>query len=314
MKAAIVDEPGAVPRCGEFADPEPGDGESVMDMLAAGLHPVVRRLVAGGHYGSDGSYPRIPGVDCVARDADGVARYAGFVRAPWGTVAERIAARMGVPIPEGADPALIAAALNPGLSSWMPLTARAAETGGLGTVVVVGATGVAGRVAVQNALALGADRVIGLGRDSERLAEVARLGGVPVPLERGPEGLARALGGSAPSLILDLVWGPAAELVWDALAGHGLEEDEADILHVQIGDAAGPRAALPAALLRSRRIALRGSGAGSASVADIVAQLPVYMRRVADGDVVVPIRVFPLARIEEAWNHAGPERAVVVPA
>lgn len=313
MKAAIVDAEGATPRYGEFPDPEPQEGETGMEVLAAGIHPVVRRLASGTHYGSDGAYPRVPGVDCVASGADGVARYAGFVRAPWGSLSERVAARMGVPIPAHSDPAVVAASLNPGMSSWMPLTTRLSEKGTLGTVLVVGATGVAGRIAVQNALALGADRVIGLGRDIDRLAEVGRLGGAPVALGEGAAGLQRGLGGASPSLILDFAWGAAAELVWDALEGRGLNEDEADILHVEIGDSAGTSARLPAALLRSRRMALQGSGAGSGSLTDILTQLPVFLEKVASGHITAPVRRFPLARIDEAWAYPGPDRAVVIP-
>jgi len=313
MRAAVIDRPGEPAHPGEFAEPEPQGEETLMRVLAAAIHPLVRTLASGAHYGSEGTYPLVPGIDCVARSEDGVVRYAGFIRAPWGTLAERIAARMGLPVPEGADPVQIAGALNPGLSSWLPLVARAREVTALGTVLVIGATGVAGRLAVQNARALGAERVLGLGRDPERLADVERLGAVPVTLGDGAEGLLRALAGTTPSLVLDYLWGAPAELVWEALERRGMEEDDADILHVQIGTTAGPRAALPGSLLRSRRLVVRGSGAGSASMSEIMAQLPVFMENVAAGEAVAPVRVFPLSRVEEAWAYAGPDRAVVVP-
>lgn len=313
MKAAIIDRAGAGAHYGDFEDPEPGEGESKLRVLAAGIHPIVRGLAANSHYGSEGVYPLVPGVDCVARDEDGATRYAGAVRSPWGTMAENVAARIGLPLPEGADPVAVAGALNPGISSWVPLTARTREVDGLGTVLIVGATGVAGRIAVQNALALGAERVIGLGRDEDRLAEVGGLGGVPVSLTDGPDAVRRALAGASPSLVLDYLWGSAAEAVWDALAGHGLDEDGADILHVEIGTTAGGRAALPGELLRSRRFTVRGSGAGSASMAEIMAELPVFMRKVASGEVAPPVEVFPLSRVDQAWAYAGPRRAVVVP-
>ncbi len=312
MRAASVENPGAVPHCRVYADPVPVEGESVMEVLAAGIHPIVRSLVDGTHYGSDGTYPRIPGVDGVARGADGVVRYAGNVRGPWGTIAERIASRMGLPVPDGADPALVAAVLNPGLSSWMPLVSRKRQIGSLGTVVIVAATGYAGRIAVQNALLLGAERVVGLGRDADRLSDVAAIGGTPVSLSDGSAGLASALDGASPSLIVDYAWGSAAELVWEALTGHGLDEDIADILHVELGGTAGPTATLPAALLRSRRIAISGGGAGSTPIADIMEQLPIYLQHVASGAIHAPIRRFPLARVDEAWTHTGPDRAVLV--
>ena len=313
MKAAIIDRAGADARYGDFPDPEPTEAETLSRVLAAGIHPVVRDLAAHTHYGSEGVYPLVPGVDCVARAEDGVARYAGFIRSPWGTFAERVATRMGLPLPEGADPIAIAGALNPGLSSWLPLVARAREVGDLGTVLIVGATGFAGRIAVQSALALGAERVVGVGRDEDRLAEVRRLGGVPVSLADGPDAVVSAAAGASPSLVLDYLWGSAATMVWDALSGHGMDEDDADILHVEMGTAAGGHAALPGELLRSRRLTVRGSGAGSTPVTEIMAQLPVFMEKVASGQVVAPVEVFPLARVDEAWAYRGPRRAVVVP-
>jgi len=92
-----------------------------------------------------------------------------------------------------------------------------------------------------------------------------------------------------------------------------LRDDTADIVHVQIGTMAGPTAALPGALLRSRSIVIRGAGAGSTPVAEIMAQLPGFMQRIASGEVTVPVRAFGLAQVAEAWAYRGPERAVVVP-
>ncbi len=313
MKAAVITAPGARPVHADFADPVESERARIMEVVAAGIHPVTRSIADGRHYGSDHAYPLVPGVDCVARGVDGVARYAGFVTAPWGTLAERIAAPMGLPLPEDADPVTIAGGLNPGLSSWLPLRRRAAEVEALGTVLIVGATGVAGRMAVQNALASGARRVIGVGRDATRLAGVEQLGGVPVPLSGDPASLIEALDGTSPTIVIDYVWGPAAEMVWAALARRGLDDDPADIRYLQVGAASGPTAALPSALLRSRRITVQGSGAGSVPVAEIIAELPGYMERLASGEVRVPIRTYPLSQVERAWEDRGPDRVVVVP-
>jgi len=313
MKAAIIGAAGAAPSYEDFAEPELAEGEQLLHVVGAGIHPVVRGLASGRHYGSDNTYPLVPGVDGVAVGDDGVARYTGFIRAPWGTMAERVASRLGVPLPTGADPVAVAGGMNPGMSSWLPLTARTHEVDALGTVLIVGATGVAGRIAVQNAFALGAERVVGVGRDAERLAEVGALGGVPVALPDGPEAIARALDGSTPSTVLDYTWGAAAEAAWQALSRRGLHDDTADIAYVQIGSMGGMTAAMPAALLRSRRIVVRGAGAGSTPVAEIMAQMPGFMQRIAAGEVSVPVRAFGLAQVAEAWAYQGGERAVVVP-
>jgi hypothetical protein len=92
-----------------------------------------------------------------------------------------------------------------------------------------------------------------------------------------------------------------------------LADDTADITYTQIGGVAGPTAALPASLLRSRRIRLVGSGAGSASTQQIVAQIPSFLELIADGSVRVPYREFRLEDAAAAWAYQGPGRAVLVP-
>jgi len=321
VKAAVTRAPGALPGYEDFPEPVAGAGREVVELVAAGIHPVVRSLAEGRHYGSTGTWPLIPGVDAVARTAGGALVYTGFAEAPYGTLAERMAvpAALRHPLPEGTDPVQVAAGLNPGLASWMPLQARADGAGTLGTVVVLGVTGVAGTLAVQNARLLGAARVIGAGRSPAGLDRAAAAGATPVALTgdhaADAAALAAALEGSPPSLILDLVWGPPAEALFAALGRRGLHEDTADIAYVQIGAAAGPHASMPAALLRSRRIQITGSGAGAASITAIIAQLPAYMQLIAGHRVQVPARTFPLSHIAGAWTASQDSgtRVVIVP-
>jgi NADPH:quinone reductase-like Zn-dependent oxidoreductase len=321
MKAAVLHNPDSVPEYADFEEPPVPSGRELVELAAAGIHPVVRSLAAGRHYGSTGAYPLIPGVDAVARTADGGLVYTGFVQPPYGTLAERMAvpATMKLPLPDGAEPEHVAGGLNPGLSSWLPLRSRQSEAGALGTVLILGATGMAGLLAVQNARLLGADRVIAVGRDQARLARAAAYGATAVPLPAAPDAaataLATAIGGAAPGLVLDFVWGAPAEAAFAGLTGRGLQEDEADIAYVQIGALAGAEAAVPSALLRSRRIRISGSGAGSASVDTIMAELPGYIQMIAEGRVEVPVRIFPLSAVTDAWSASarGGERVVVVP-
>ena len=130
-----------------------------------------------------------------------------------------------------------------------------------------------------------------------------------------PRALAAVLGGDAPGLVLDFVWGSVAETAFAALSRRGLREDTADIKYVQIGALAGPEAAVPSALLRSRKLTISGSGAGSVPAAEIKAQLPRYIQLIADGSVQVPFRTFPLSEVASAWTasaESGP-RVVLVP-
>lgn len=320
MKAAIIDSPHERPRYGDFPEPGEGEGREVVELVASGVHAVVRALAGGQHYGSDGRWPLIPGIDAVVRAADGTLVYSGFPEPPFGTLAEKISVPsfLWMPLPEGGDPVRIAAGVNPGMASWLPLEERLAESGALGTVLVLGATGMAGLLAVQNARALGARRVIGAGRDAQGLAHAAEAGAATVTLsgDRACDSAAmlRALDGESPDIILDFLWGAPAECTFAALARHGLDEDHADIAYLQIGAAAGPQASVPAALLRSRKLRISGSGAGSASIADVIAKVPHYMQLIADGAINVPVRTFPLSHVSEAWDAAehGRPRVVIV--
>jgi NADPH:quinone reductase-like Zn-dependent oxidoreductase len=320
MKAAVMLSADSVPVYGDFAEPAAGPGSQVAELVAAGIHHVTRSVAAGRHYGSDGAYPIIPGLNAVARTPDGQLVFTSSAPPPYGTFAERIASpdAMRFPLPDGASPEAVAAGVNPGMASWLPLQARQAEAGKLTTVLVLGVTGVSGFLAAQNALLLGAARVVGAGRSRPGLDRAAAVGAEPVALtgdrDTDAEVLAAVLGGDAPGLVLDFLWGPVAETAFAALSRRGLREDTADIRYVQIGALAGPEAAVPSALLRSRKLTISGSGAGSVPAAEIKAQLPRYMQLIADGSVQVPFRTYPLSEVASAWTasaESGP-RVVLV--
>ena len=126
MKAAVIREPGATPEYADFGEPIVSEGHVQAELVAAGIHPVVRSLAAGLHYGSAGKYPLVPGVDAVARIADGTLVYTGYIQPPYGTLAERMAipAATQFVLPEGAQPERVAGGINPGMSSWLPLRTR----------------------------------------------------------------------------------------------------------------------------------------------------------------------------------------------
>ena len=315
MKAAIVRQAGETPVSGDFDDPQPLDGESTYELVGAGIHQIVRSLAAGRHYGSTDGYPQIPGVDAVVRDATGQLLYTGWIRSPWGTIAERMAARFGIPVPSGADPLAVAAGMNPAISGWFALNARRDALGGLGTVWILGATGMSGRLAAQEARLLGAERIVAVGRNRDVLAGLAGDGAETVCL--GDDDPVAALVATResgdPDLVLDYVWGGVAETAFDALGRHGLDEDAADIAYVQIGSLGGPTAAVPSTLLRSRRITVSGSGAGSVSNQNMLQRIPGLIGHIASGELTVPYTAYPLAEIGAAWTHDGASRAVVIP-
>ncbi|HEY2476512.1 MAG TPA: zinc-binding alcohol dehydrogenase family protein [Candidatus Cybelea sp.] len=320
MKAALIEAPGAGAYYGDFAEPGDQEGRQVVELVAAAIHPVVRNLASGEHYGSSGQWPLIPGVDAVVRSAEGVLAFSGYPQPPYGTLAQRISVPsfLWTPLPQGADPARVAGGVNPGMASWLLLQARRTELGKLDNVLILGVTGMAGLLAAQNARILGATRVVGAGRDAQGLSDAAKAGAATVALsgdrERDGATILEALEGSSPDIVLDFLWGAPAESTFAALGRSGLETDRADISYVQIGAAAGSQAAVPSALLRSRKLRITGSGAGSASITDIMAEIPRYIKLISDGTVDVPIRTFQLSEVSEAWEAAerGRPRVVVL--
>jgi NADPH:quinone reductase-like Zn-dependent oxidoreductase len=311
MKAAVLRSAEGQPEYAEFAEPQVAEDQVQVELVAAGVHHIVRSRAHGRHYSSTANdYPLIPGVDAVARTADGTLIYTGNVDAPYGTMAERMAVsnKLGFALPAGTEDraAQVAGGTNPGMSSWLPFKARLAEGKELGTVAIVGATGASGLLAVQNARDLGARRIIAIGRNEEALERARGFGAEPARLtdDRAASvaAIRAALGEDSLDLVLDYVWGPATEAMFEALNGPQEREDAPETTYAQIGSLAGQSAALPAALLRSRRIKIVGSGMGSVSMAFMISVMPEYVTRIAEGRVEVPVATYPLSDVAQAWT------------
>src|ERR1700742_2196399 len=157
MHAAVVTSFDHAPRYEVVDAPIPTDDEILLDVVETGLHPRVRSQAAGSHYTSTGRLPLIPGIDGVGRAASGELRYFVLDDTTMGAMAEQtvVNRRRTVALPDGIDPLLIAAAMNPAMSSWVALRRRIDFTPGQ-AVLVLGATGSAGQLAVQIVRHLGA--------------------------------------------------------------------------------------------------------------------------------------------------------------
>lgn len=308
MKAAVVESYSAPPRYAAFADPEPGEGERIVHVTAAGLHPIVKALAKGAHYGSTGELPFIPGVDGVGRFDDGTRVFFGGARSPFGTMAERaVAARERCfSIPDSLDDVTVAAMMNPGMASWGALAERAHFAGGE-AILIVGATGSSGQMAVQIAKRLGARRVVAVGRDQQALGETKSLGAdATISLQLDHDALVAALrdeiAGNRIDVILDYLWGAPAEAVLAAIATKGLDHSGARIRYVQIGNSAGPTITLAGATLRSSGLEMLGSGFGSISMERLFASLAEFLHVAAKEPFRIETTTAPLRDVEARWD------------
>jgi len=317
MKAAVVSSFGSAPRYQEFPAPVPaGADEMLVDVLAVGLHPRVRSQANGSHYTSTGELPLVPGIDGVGRGPDGRLRYFVLPDTAMGAMAEQtvIDTRRSVILPEDADPVAVAAAMNPAMSSWVALRRRVPFQAGQ-DVLVLGATGNAGQLAVQIARLFGAGQVIAAGRDPHRLAGLPALGAtVTVPLGAGDAGdSADRLGPAAAEVdvVLDYLWGEPAAAAMIAVLTHRADRGR-PLTWIEIGSVAGATAAIPSAALRQARLQIVGSGQGSVGTGEYLAELHSLTEAIAAGTINVDARAVPLANVEAAWTATDAKHRVVL--
>jgi len=318
MHAAVVKSFDSPPRYESFETPSPqGEHEVLVDVLAAGLHPRVRSGASGSHYTSAGRLPLIPGIDGVGRLPNGERIYFVAPDEAFGTMAEKAVAdvRRSVPLPDWADAVTVAAAMNPAMSSWVALRRRVKLEPGQ-DVLVLGATGNAGQMAIQIAKRLGARHVIGAGRDLERLREARALGAdevVSMSDDAKASAAAVADVASEVDLVIDYLWGKPAQETIPALLTKRSDRSRA-LDWIQIGSVAGPTIELPSVALRSANFRLQGNGQGAVSLRGYLAELPSLIEEIAAGHLKVSTVAVPLREVEAAWTTpvAPGHRAVIV--
>ncbi len=315
MHAAVVTAFGEPPAYREFPTPTARKpDEMLVDVIAAGLHPRVRSQADGSHYTSSAELPLIPGIDGVGRTPDGTLRYFVLPDTTIGAMAQRtvIDQRRSVALPDDVDPIQVAAAMNPVMSSWIALRRRIQFEPGQ-TVLVLGATGSSGRMAVQVAKYLGASRVVGAGRDPQRLSALTELGADAVVQLGDTAGAADELGqvAGAVDVVVDYVWGPPTADAMAAIVTARRDRGK-PLTWIEIGSVAGGFAAIPSAALRAARLQIVGSGQGSVPTRDILAELPAITAEIARGAFHVDARAVQLADVEAAWSDTSSTQRIVV--
>jgi NADPH2:quinone reductase len=302
MKAAVLHEIGGVPRYEEFPDPVAGPGEVVVEVLAAALENVDKAVAAGEHY-AGGSYltslPLIPVFDGIGALPDGTVIGFGNPRSPYGALAERTVVPEGsyAPIPDGIDPA-VAAVMGSAITALTMRTAADLQPGE--TVLIQGATGVAGRLAIQVARLLGAGRIVATGRDDTQLGELD----VDAVINTGAADLQQAyVDAGRYDVVLDFLWGRPTEILLRALTPDSFSFGTPTRI-IQVGEVAGADLVAPASALRTSGVEIYGAARNLTpeSMGESYQQILDWTR---SGDLTFLIDRVPLSEIEPTWQRTS---------
>ena len=308
MKAAVLTEFG-VPTYTDHGNPAPAEGSEVIDVAAATLNAVDIVIAAGTHYLSPRSLPTVIGIEGAGTTQDGRRVYFSPALSPHGSMAEQtlVPTASLIELPDGLDFSTAATLGNAGLAALMPLTHGARMTPGE-NVVILGGTGVVGRLAVQAARLLGAGSITVVGRDEHALESTRELGATATVAigDNSVDELSSAIrrASSGADVVVDYTWGTVALAALQA--GNRL------VRLVQIGDRAGADITVPAQLLRSLG-------------ASIVGFMPMHYgpdatsqayRTLTDwavtGQIAVEYENVPLAEVAGAWERAPRTRHKLV--
>src|SRR5882757_2784436 len=321
MKAAVVTAAGKTPVYGDFDTPIAQAGEELISVRASALSQFSKSRASGSHYSSDGNFPAVAGSDGVGITQDGRRVYFVLPEAPFGALAELcpVPSNQCMELPDSLDDITAAAIANPGMSAWAALVERAHLVAGE-TVLVNGATGTAGRIAVQLAKHLGASKIIATGRNEEELEEVKKLGAdIVIPFTLGMlhpsgakdyENILKQVFASGINVVIDYLWGERAKTVIVAIAK--AVDDGTPVRFVHVGGASREEnIELPGAALRSSAIMLMGSGVKSVRLSVLLHAIRSVFEAVQPAGLKIATKVVPLSEVEEVWDKAAGKPRVV---
>ena len=318
MKAALVKEAGQAPVYADFTDPVADDGVVRVKVAASALSHITKSRASGAHYSSHGTFPFVPGIDGTGTLDDGMRVYFVMPEAPFGGMAEYclVEASRCIPLPVALDDEMAAAMAIPGMSSWAAFVERAKLVKGE-TVLINGATGASGRLAVQIAKHLGASKVIATGRDEETLQSLRGNGadvtiGLTQPTATLETEFQRQFRAGV-DVVLDYLWGPSAELILAAAAK--MAPDGVRIRFIGIGSVSAPTIALPSAVIRSTAIELMGSGIGSVPMPRVFHTIAQVLNAAVPARFQIESKAVPLREVATYWAmQEGRARTVFKPA
>jgi NADPH:quinone reductase-like Zn-dependent oxidoreductase len=314
MKAAIVLEAGKSPIYGDFKEPIATADQVRVTVTASALSHLTKGRASGTHYSSTAHFPFVVGVDGVGRLDDGRRVYFVLPTAPFGGMAEMtlVPRSQCVVLPDTLNDITAAAIANPGMSAWAAFKERAKLVKGE-TVLVNGATGTAGRLAVQIAKHMGAKKVIATGRNPEALNILKTLGAdITIPLVSDGDALEHSFMehfACGVDVVIDYLWGQSAERL--LIAGAKAGKDGVPIRFVQVGSVTASTLALPSAVLRSSAIELMGSGLGSVAIDRLVSVIGELLQATATSRFTLTTKAIPLTQVQQAWSEEDKDQRIV---
>jgi NADPH:quinone reductase-like Zn-dependent oxidoreductase len=318
MNAAVLHAFEKPPHFEQFPEPTPADdNEAIVQVLAAALKPVDKQIASGSHYASPGKLPVVCGIDGVGCFEDGTRVYFGGPRPPYGAMAQRtvVSRQRCFPLPQEINNVTAAAVMNPGASAWLTLAQRAKLVRGE-TVLILGATGVTGKLAAQIAKQLGAARVVAAGRNEEVLSKLHDLGAdatihIDKPGQDLKDAFASEAGESGFDVIIDYLWGAPTEALLATITRKEFAAVKSEIRLVQVGESAGAAISLSAAVLRSAPLTIMGT-AGIPSPNVLMDAFQQVLTRAARGELRIDVEQVPLDQVESAWQRDGHGRRLVL--
>jgi len=306
MKAAVLKQYG-VPCYGDFDEPSPQNGHSLVAVRAASLNAIDVAMASGRHPFSPKVLPVVAGIEGVGVTQGRRVYFFGSAP-PYGSMAQTtlVPDTNMFDVPDGLDDARAAALGNGGLAAFMPLRDGAAIRPGE-RVLILGATGVVGRLAIQCAAALGAGQIVAAGRDRDALDRAAELGAtqtISLTDSRPLHDILRAAVPGGFDIILDYLGGEPASAASRVLAPRGRL--------IQLGDRAGHDMTVAVAPLRAVGASIIGFMPAYYGLDAMRSAYATLTQLTLEGTLIVETTIAPLRAVEDVWRAHGNARSKVV--
>lgn len=315
MKAAVIIDKEQAPIYSDFKDPEKANGHHLVRVQASSISQITKARASATHYSADSEVPFIPGFDGVGTLEDGSRVYFLLPRNPFGAMAQycSVPKENCLLIPDTLSPEIAAAMAIPGMSSWAALTEQA-QMKAEDTVLINGANGISGRLAIQIAKYLGAKKIIATARRASTFEELFALGADQCVLLTEQvsemEAAFQPLFADGVQVVLDYLWGPSALSLINVAAKYSPLKTK--IQFVQIGSIGGASIPFPASALRSSGLRLMGSGLGSLSIAQMLHSVHQVLVHAPAAGFEVNIHAISAAEVAQAWHTTSSDTRTVL--